>query len=129
MGLLTELGPCNLISETEVEFNPYSWNSNASIFFIDQPVGVGFSYSDFGDVVSSTEESAKDIAAFAAIFFETFTNYRGRAFHLSGESYAGRYLPVYASAIFDQNKVLTAANYRPVNLKSVLIGNGGTDFF
>jgi len=129
MGLLSELGPCNIVSETETEFNPYSWNSNASIFFIDQPVGVGFSYADFGDPVSSTEESAKDIAAFAAIFFETFTQYRGRAFHLSGESYAGRYLPVYASAIIDQNKLLDAANLTTVNLKSVIIGNGATDFY
>ena len=35
----------------------------------------------------TTEEAAKDIAAFVAIFFNHFTEYKGRAFHLAGESY------------------------------------------
>ncbi|TDL20451.1 alpha/beta-hydrolase [Rickenella mellea] len=127
-GLFMELGPCNIASPNKTVFNPYSWNSNANIFFIDQPVGVGFSYADFGETVGTTEESAKDIAAFVAIFFETFTKFKGRGFHLSGESYAGRYLPLYASEIYDQNTKLAAANLTTVNLKSVLIGNGLVDW-
>ncbi|TDL20456.1 alpha/beta-hydrolase [Rickenella mellea] len=129
VGLFMELGPCNIVSPNKTVFNPFSWNSNANIFFIDQPVGVGFSYADFGETVGTTEEAAKDIAAFVAIFFETFHKFKGRGFHLSGESYAGRYLPVYASEIYDQNAKLAAANLTTVNLKSVLIGNGQVDFF
>ena len=36
----------------------------------------------------STLEAAQDIAAFVAIFFEHFTKFRGRPFHMAGESYA-----------------------------------------
>ena len=36
---------------------------------------------------STTEEGAKDIAAFVAIFFEHFSKFKGRAFHMAGESY------------------------------------------
>ena len=36
---------------------------------------------------STTEEAAKDIAAFVAIFFENFSKFKGRAFHMAGESY------------------------------------------
>jgi cathepsin A (carboxypeptidase C) len=39
----------------------------------------------------------------------------------------GRYIPVYASAVYEQNKLLKAAGVEPINLKSVIIGNGITD--
>jgi carboxypeptidase C (cathepsin A) len=71
---------------------------------------------------STTEDAAIDVAAFVFVFFEHFKQFKGRAFHLSGESYGGRYLPVFASAIYDLNPRLEKAGYTPINLKSVLIG-------
>ncbi|KAE9404338.1 serine carboxypeptidase [Gymnopus androsaceus JB14] len=127
MGLFMELGPCRVLDESGPKFHPESWNTNANIFFIDQPIGVGFSYAEYGETVSTTEEAAQDIAAFVAIFFEHFTKFRGRSFHMAGESYAGRYLPLFASAIYDQNAALNAAGMTPINLTSVMIGNGFTE--
>lgn len=117
LGLFAELGPCTIISSNETKYNPHSWNSHANIFFIDQPAGTGFSYMEYGDFVVSlscnrficlcilnlylvisptilqhtTEEAAKDIAAFVATFFETFkANFKdgNPRFILTGESYA-----------------------------------------
>ncbi|KAG5645267.1 hypothetical protein DXG03_006569 [Asterophora parasitica] len=131
MGLLMELGPCSIDMKNATGngtlWNPHSWNEEANIFFLDQPVGVGFSYADFGETVETTEEAAKNIHAFLTIFFETFKQFSGRALHLSGESYGGRYLPVFASEIYDQNEVAVREGRQPLNLKSVLIGNGITD--
>ena len=50
-------------------------------------VGVGFSYADYGEVVETTEDAAKNVHAFISIFFETFTQFKGRRLHLAGESY------------------------------------------
>ncbi|EJD07215.1 serine carboxypeptidase [Fomitiporia mediterranea MF3/22] len=129
LGLFVELGPCRIASPNSTKYNPYSWNTNANIFFIDQPIGTGFSYNDLRDIVSTTEEASQDIAAFVAMFFETFDNFKGRNFHLTGESYGGRYLPVFGAAVYDQNSLLIEKGLEPINLKSIMIGNGVTDFF
>ena len=155
MGLLMELGPCNVQADgNSTKPNPYSWNEKASMIFIDQPVGVGFSYSDHGIHVDTTEQAAIDLHAFLVLFFEVrstgsqailsscpradvwssseqvFPHLADNAFHLSGESYAGRYLPVFATEIVHQNFKLAKKSRherKPINLKSVLIGNGVTD--
>ena len=41
----------------------------------------------------------------------------------------GRYLPVFASEVYDQNAKLAQAGLTPINLKSIMIGNGLTDNF
>ncbi|KAJ7326301.1 peptidase S10 serine carboxypeptidase [Mycena albidolilacea] len=131
MGLLMELGPCSIdmknASSNGTTWNPHSWNSEANIFFLDQPVGVGFSYADFGETIETTEDAAKNVYAFISLFFEAFPQFAGRALHLSGESYGGRYLPVFASEIYDQNQLAIAQGRQTLNLQSVIIGNGITD--
>ncbi|KAI9001448.1 peptidase S10 serine carboxypeptidase [Trametes punicea] len=131
MGLLMELGPCSIDMSNKsgngTVWNPYSWNAEANIFFLDQPVGVGFSYADFGETVETTEDAARNVHAFLTIFFETFSEFKGRPLHLAGESYAGRYLPTFASYVYDQNQIAKAEGRDGLNLTSVLIGNGITD--
>ncbi|KZV77257.1 serine carboxypeptidase [Peniophora sp. CONT] len=128
LGLFNELGPCRITNAT-AEPVPFkeAWNANANVFFLDQPVGVGFSYADYGESVSTTEEASIDIARFMFLFFENFPQFKGRDLHLSGESYGGRYLPLFGAAIYDQNAELTEAGLEPINLSSIMIGNGMTD--
>jgi len=47
---------------------------------------------------------------------------------MAGESYGGRYIPVFASEVYDQNAYLVEVGLTPINLTSVMIGNGITDF-
>ncbi|KAF1952108.1 carboxypeptidase Y-like protein A [Byssothecium circinans] len=118
MGLFMELGPGSITKDGKVKYNDFSWNSNASVIFIDQPVNVGYSYSSGG--VSNTVAAGKDIYALLTLFFKQFPEYAEQSFHISGESYAGHYIPVFASEILSHKK-------RNINLQSVLIGNGLTD--
>ncbi|WWD22404.1 hypothetical protein CI109_106895 [Kwoniella shandongensis] len=133
LGLFMELGPCSVKDDpktlNDTQVNPYSWNDKANVFFLDEPIGVGFSHAKGGQAVGTAEAAAVDVQAFVSIFFETFKEFEGRPFHMSGESYGGRYLPVFASAVVDGNKALVAEGKKPINLQSVLIGNGATDFF
>ena len=117
-GLFMELGPSFINKDREVKFNPSSWNANASVIFLDQPVNVGYSYS--GSSVSNTVAAGKDVYALLTLFFKQFPEYADKPFHISGESYAGHYIPVFASEILSHKK-------RNINLQSVLIGNGLTD--
>ncbi|KAK0725077.1 putative lysosomal protective protein precursor [Lasiosphaeris hirsuta] len=44
-GLLEENGPCFVASDSETTFlNPWSWNNEVNMLYIDQPNQVGFSY-------------------------------------------------------------------------------------
>lgn len=149
LGLFMELGPCRVTPESKhragppinaTEYNPYSWNERANTIFIDQPVGVGYSYSRYGVEVGESETGAKDVARFLRIFFEAFPEFhkaaRKAGFHLSGESYAGRYLPAFAAEIVDQNSAVEHSAWKAgvkvdpkklIPLRSVLIGNGLSD--
>ncbi|BGP06618.1 hypothetical protein JCM10049v2_002442 [Rhodotorula toruloides] len=129
-GLLQELGPCRIQPDgKDPVFNPYSWTNNASVIFLDQPVGVGFSYGDKGDRgIYSTEAAAVDVYAFLQIFFETFADKFGNSeFFIAGESFGGRYIPVFADYILKQNQVAESKGLRHINLVSVMIGNGFTN--
>lgn len=94
MGLFMELGPCTIKdspkSANDTKPNPHSWNNHANIFFLDEPVGVGYSRAKHGQVVDTAEKAGKDVAAFVSIFFDAFKEFQGRAFHMSGESYGVR---------------------------------------
>ncbi|VVT53561.1 uncharacterized protein SAPINGB_P003636 [Magnusiomyces paraingens] len=124
MGMLYELGPSSILTPVEKpELNPYSWNNNASVIFLDQPAGVGFSYFDSENVpVSDTRASAVDVYAFLSLFFQQFPEYKDLGLNIAGESYAGHYIPAISTEILkhtDRNFVF----------KSVLIGNGWTDTY
>lgn len=117
-GLFLELGSSSIDKKLRPVYNEHSWNANASVIFLDQPVNVGYSYS--GSAVSNTVAAGKDVYALLTLFFQQFPEYATQDFHIAGESYAGHYIPVFASEILSHKD-------RNINLKSILIGNGLTD--
>lgn len=45
LGMLSENGPCSINPDSNSStLNPWSWNNEVNVLFIDQPVQVGFSY-------------------------------------------------------------------------------------
>lgn len=119
-GLFLELGPAKINNRIEVVHNSNSWNTNASLIFLDQPINVGYSYGK--DSVNNTMAAGKDAYALLTLFFHIFPEYAKQDFHIAGESYGGHYVPAFASEIL-------AHKERNINLKSVMIGNGLFDSY
>lgn len=124
MGLLMELGPCAVDKGGETAHaNQDSWINAANVFFLDQPIGVGFSYSDNpADHANGTFAAAEDVYAFMRLWYSQFPSTRSLPFSIAGESYGGHYIPIFANYINEMNKIAPPEEHIP--LESVLIGNG-----
>ncbi|XP_057952928.1 serine carboxypeptidase-like 29, partial [Malania oleifera] len=126
-GEAEEIGPFHIKEDGKTLYlNPYSWNQVANILFLDSPVGVGFSYSNTSfDVLNNGDKrTAEDSLAFLLKWLERFPQYKGRDFYITGESYAGHYVPQLSQAIVRYNLV---SGYKPINLKGYMVGNALTD--
>ncbi|KAH7239774.1 Alpha/Beta hydrolase protein [Fusarium solani] len=101
LGAFHELvGPCTVNDDGQgTTRNELSWTNFANVLFIDQPVGVGFSATEDSDLwAASLTEGGVDFDHFLETFLtEFFPQLQDREVHLAGESFGGRYCPVYAS--------------------------------
>ncbi|EPS37223.1 hypothetical protein H072_9117 [Dactylellina haptotyla CBS 200.50] len=118
MGVFMQ-GPSNIKNDRLVR-NPYSLTNKANVIFLDQPVNTGFSHS--GGRINNSAVAAKDVYTFLTLFLKKFPQYANKDLHLSGESYAGQFIPVFAKEILSHK-----APGQRLNLKSILIGSGILD--
>lgn len=76
--------------------NPYSWNNEANVIYIESPAGVGYSYTDEEKPKYNDTTSAEDNYKAIKTWFSKFPEYKTNEFFISGESYAGIYVPYLA---------------------------------
>jgi carboxypeptidase C (cathepsin A) len=83
--------------DTTFHENPYSWNMNANVLYLEQPAGVGLSYCDEvehpEDCASNDFAGSYDNVIAVRQFFDRFPDFKSNPLYLSGESYAGIYIP------------------------------------
>lgn len=106
LGLLTEHGPYVMENEgTAFHANDYSWNKEVNMLYIESPAGVGFSYYTEEDDYNYTDAGVAQENMKALIYFLVFKfpELQTNDLYLSGESYAGIYVPTLAYAINDYN--------------------------
>ncbi|ORY41916.1 alpha/beta-hydrolase [Rhizoclosmatium globosum] len=87
-GMWTENGPFQFTDAGALVANPFSWHKQANILYVDQPAGTGFS--------------------------NVFRNTKTFDLYITGESYAGTYIPYIASDMIKSKKF---------NLKGIALGN------
>lgn len=115
LGFLTEQGPFRPTKGGKLEENKFAWTKLASMVFIEQPVGVGFSHTAAKGEVYSDANAAKDNYRFIVNFFLKFPELRTKEFFISSESYGGHYMPTLAKQIVDRGGV--------PNFRGFLVGN------
>ncbi|KAM7272173.1 hypothetical protein ACFE04_026836 [Oxalis oulophora] len=122
-GAMTELGPFRVHNDGQTLFpNDYSWNNVANVLFLESPAGVGFSITD--SHVIGDNQTMVDAYTFILKWLDRFPVYRDRDFYITGESYAGHYVPQLAVTILENNKI---TNQSVINLKGIAIGNAYID--
>ncbi|KAJ8687305.1 hypothetical protein QAD02_023099 [Eretmocerus hayati] len=123
-GLFTENGPFSVTRNQTLKTRKYSWNVNHNVIYIDNPVGTGYSFTenDLGYAVNETDVG-RDMHTALVQFFNLFHELQPNEFFVTGESYAGKYVPSVSHAIKDYN---IKAKIK-INLQGLAIGNGLSD--
>jgi cathepsin A (carboxypeptidase C) len=95
LGWAQEHGPYSIDDGTDFwRENEYSWNKQANVIYLESPAGVGYSVcSTLKECTSNDDKSAADNLVAVLAWFEKFPEYKQHDFYISGESYAGIYVP------------------------------------
>ncbi|XP_026458307.1 serine carboxypeptidase-like 45 [Papaver somniferum] len=128
VGAFSENGPFRPNGNVLVR-NEYSWNKEANMLYLETPVGVGFSYS--AETTSEDDDTstigdkitARDNLVFLQRWFLKFPQYKHRDLFITGESYAGHYIPQLAELMIQFNK-----KEKLFNLKGIALGNPVLEF-
>lgn len=128
LGNFFELGPWLVTNSTAGPFlapNPYSWNRLFGLLFLDNPIGTGFSVAAAPAEIPRNQTAVSEHLWIALQkFFSSNPSFRSRPLYLTGESYAGKYVP--SAGYYISRRNARTAPDRRINLAGVAIGNGLT---
>lgn len=122
--VFNEHGPYVVDDDDVLKLRQYPWTSTHSVLYVDNPVGVGYSFTGDLDGYSANQTAVgRNLYAALVQFFTLFPEYRDNDFYVAGESYAGKYIPAVSHVIHTNNP---GAQVK-INLKGLAIGNGLID--
>ncbi|CAN1339479.1 Serine carboxypeptidase-like 49 [Linum perenne] len=125
LAIFYENGPFSIADNMTLVWNKYGWDQASNLIYVDQPTGTGFSYStDRRDIRHNEDGVSNDLYDFLQAFFTEHPELAENDFYITGESYAGHYIPAFASRVHRGNKNNEGIH---INLKGFAIGNGLTD--
>lgn len=119
-GLLLEHGPFRPTrGGVGLKRNPYAWNRVANMLYLESPVGVGYSYSTQGEMLLNDQLILSDNHRVLEAFFKRFPHLKEQDLFLTGQSYAGHFVPQLAKLLVDRHEDL--------HFKGFAVGNPLTD--
>jgi len=124
-GYLYEMGPVHFAKSSSLSmvFNNYTWTGLANMIFLESPAGVGFSYANGALPVYNDTGVAGWNYEFLLNWFNMYPQFKSNPFWITGESYAGIYVPSLANLVMQA----TIKKTFPGNFKGVMVGNGVTN--
>jgi len=124
-GLFFENGPYSLDKQFRLVPRNVSWTNEHHVLYFDNPVGTGFSFTTNVDEGYCSDETCVGLDLYLALvqFFELFPDLRQNPLVVTGESYAGKYVPALAHTIHEKN--LKAVH--KINMTGIAIGDGLID--
>ncbi|KAJ8977296.1 hypothetical protein NQ317_007435 [Molorchus minor] len=122
IGLFAENGPFTAKNKHGLKLRKYAWTTSHSVIYIDNPVGTGYSFTNGGYAQNETQVG-EDLYDALQQFFTMFPDLQKNEFYISGESYAGKYVPAVSYTILKKN----AGAKLKINLQGLTIGNGLSD--
>jgi vitellogenic carboxypeptidase-like protein len=124
-GLFYEIGPYFVTSDLNLVSNPNSWNIEHGLLFFDNPINTGFSFSSSDDgYARSSNDYSETLYEAIRQFYVLFPELQSNAFIITGESYAGKYVPAMALRIAQKN---SAGSLPRVPLVGIAVGDGLVD--
>lgn len=104
-GFLQENGPISWsYGQAKPTQNEFSWTNLSSVLWVEQPVGTGFSQGK--PDIRNEDDLAAELVGFLQQFLDVFSELKGKKLYLSGESYAGTYVPYIANYIYEHPTAL-----------------------
>lgn len=106
--------------------NPWSWTKLSSMVFLEQPAGVGFSYTTNPSLLSTFNDyrASHDNVQIIRSFFEKFPTFKNHSFYLASESYGGHYIPHWTYQLLNNPANEDLVRY----FSGYLVGNPFTSF-
>eukprot|EP00008_Paramoeba_atlantica_P006164 CAMPEP_0201487890 /NCGR_PEP_ID=MMETSP0151_2-20130828/16123_1 /ASSEMBLY_ACC=CAM_ASM_000257 /TAXON_ID=200890 /ORGANISM="Paramoeba atlantica, Strain 621/1 / CCAP 1560/9" /LENGTH=452 /DNA_ID=CAMNT_0047873059 /DNA_START=47 /DNA_END=1405 /DNA_ORIENTATION=+ len=124
-GLFAENGPFSVSQNLSLVPNPYTWNSNFSMVYVDNPVGTGWSFTQYEQGYATDMFGvARNLWSLLQQFFTIFPDLQKNDFYVCAESYGGKYGPSISYEIHEKNK--NSSNLF-INLKGLSVGDGLMD--
>ncbi|KZM20207.1 Carboxypeptidase D [Ascochyta rabiei] len=119
-GFLTENGPFTWEAGTLAPVqNPYAWTNLTNMLWVEQPVGVG--YSQGIPNITNEVELAAEFRGFYKSFVDTFQTKHWKTY-ITGESYAGFYVPYIADGFISANDT-EYFNLAGISINDPIIGD------
>lgn len=92
-GMLYINGPYFVNEDLTLRRNLGTWNRIYGMLFVEQPIGVGFSQAGSAAIPDNELDVAWDLYRALQSFYRTHPHMQQRPLVITGESYAGKYVP------------------------------------